>query len=726
MAHPFAWSIARGHLIRQRMEDGCSVCKLERKVDENYAPWPKDQEQANAEDVKKQMDELRKKWDPKPGETAAGPIGGEAGRNEFWKAYFNELKVTFWYQRNRALSRGDKPMQEFWERAYKFLEDEERKRASYDFTPSTPLPRASTPSAMDPKLKNPANLGIELSSQTAAIMAHLLGQYGYPDEEEDVDKTNPNPRPQPPPQTIPLTYRIGTNAKQVEFILTDDRGQELRRLTQAVNAEGQVEIGVRPAEYPSSAKITYEDGTTRHFTNQNGTWVADAQTGTPQQQATPPSRPATEGAKAQPPVPGAFAPSSDEKLPREVAEELKRLGRERADLEQRKESLKKEVAAGRNAQTGQPLKKEEFTQKEEDIKNIEKELEKIQKRLPLGPSKEGDIFHQAYRDRLQQHALQRELDGLPKDDPRRELLKAQLRAFNDMYGELPGSSGASSTAPTTGASGFLLHPVSYQFSGHFTSFDAGQVSSGGVNDPILYVTYAEMDQFMEDLYWDEWPSDPEERALQREIQRRINSPAGWNSIMVFQPGGNGDFTARFQEEYEEGYGSRPPYIRFNVNYLNESSYTDLIVKAANGGVIGCKKSMNPWFSNIQYTLNAGDKLNLLNLDFGTGGPDTAKQDWLDYLKNDQGLHDLRQRLPATETWQYYMAPFGTGGDSVFGVLRWHTTIEGHTPVTRLQDWIGHDPNDPRFVAPAPSLDPRQWPSGEARALPYARVEGLIP
>jgi len=272
---------------------------------------------------------------------------------------------------------------------------------------------------------------------------------------------------------------------------------------------------------------------------------------------------------------------------------------------------------------------------------------------------------------------------------------------------------------TTDQTGASFKPISFNLSGQFTNVDADQVSGFGLNNPILYVTYAQMDRFMEDLYWDEWPRDPEERALQREIQRRINSPEGWNSIMVFQPGVNGNFNARFQEAYE---GYRPLYVRLNVNYRNESSYTDVIVNPVEGGgVVGCKKSTNPWFLNVRYKLDWGTKVNVMSVDFGTGGPDSTKQDWLDYLDNNKGVEDLRTRIPNTDTWRYFMAPFGNINGAMGGVFQWRTTIEGHTPVTQLPGWSGHDPNGTRFVAPAPSLNPAAWPVTEAWALPRARI-----
>lgn len=408
----------------------------------------------------------------------------------------------------------------------------------------------------------------------------------------------------------------------------------------------------------------------------------------------------------------------------DVLQEAQKHGIDHADHEFEKSQLEKIPMSQRTQEQVDRLKK--LDDRLKDYENF--------KNNPLGNK---DVIEAAEKAaaarRLQRQAAQLRANGAPEVINTANALDAHARQL--MGGRSLPPLRASAREPLhwssaqTGLGKTWERDIRILISGRFANYndEAGQVSGGGVNVPIFYVTYADMDQFMENLFWGEWPSDPVERALQQEIQRRIDSPEGWNSIVVYRPGIRGDFTAQFQEEYEEHYGYWLPSIRINTSYSEQSSYMDLVLtRHGDGGMVPCKKSMNPWFSNVQYTPKVGNELDRLNFDLGSGGPDPAKQDWLDYLQNDQGLHDLRKRLPATETWRYYMAPFGTGGGSVFGVLSWYTTIEQHTPVTQLTGWIGHDPNGTRFVAPAPSFDPRQWPSGEARALPYARVEGLIP
>ncbi len=131
----------------------------------------------------------------------------------------------------------------------------------------------------------------------------------------------------------------------------------------------------------------------------------------------------------------------DEPLPPEIRGQMTKLGKDIADYEHQRDTLKKEIETKTDAKTGRPLTPQEIRDKRTELETVEHKLKSVEANRDLVAEEARQVAEAAHKERKLQYALPeliRQLRANPDPVSRQaaEAYEAQLRSLNQKYGPI--------------------------------------------------------------------------------------------------------------------------------------------------------------------------------------------------------------------------------------------------------------------------------------------------
>lgn len=131
----------------------------------------------------------------------------------------------------------------------------------------------------------------------------------------------------------------------------------------------------------------------------------------------------------------------DEPLPPQIRDQMTKLGKDIADYEHQRDTLKKEIETNTDAKTGRPLTPREIRDKRKELETVEQKLKSAEENKNFLAEEARQVAEDAYKERKLQYTLpeiirQLRANGDPVSRQAAEAYEAQLRRWNQKYGPI--------------------------------------------------------------------------------------------------------------------------------------------------------------------------------------------------------------------------------------------------------------------------------------------------